>query len=152
MSGGGTDDLVRVACVDVEGDVALVAVDASSIHDVLENGTLRVRDLLVVNLQAADLRMITKPQNVANGSKVFRPTVGAGEHYDRADPGKLPAMALMQHPDEEPLQYEAALAMGDDGDVTLFGERDLIPGSQSLCNIVVVWDARRGEGQLRLLR
>ena len=83
----------------------------------LEHGALGVGDLPVEYLQVAGLGMVAEPEDVADGSEVFRPVIGAGEHHDRADPGELPAPPPVQHPGEEPLQDEATLAVGDERNV-----------------------------------
>ena len=69
LGGGGGDDIVGGAGVDVERDAALVVVDVGGADDPLEHGALGVRDLPVEYFQAAGLGMAAEPERPSDGSE-----------------------------------------------------------------------------------
>jgi hypothetical protein len=101
----------------VEWDRALVIVNVRGVGDMCQHSTLSVGNLLVQDLKAGGLRMTAVTQDMADGSKVLGSTIRAGKHYDRPDTGEFPPPALTDHPGQEPLQDEAALAVRHERDV-----------------------------------
>jgi len=87
LSGCSGDDLVGSAGIYVERNPALVVIDASGVDDALQHGPLGIRNLPVQYLQTPGLRVAAEPEDRADGSQIFRPGIGARQHYDRADPG-----------------------------------------------------------------
>ena len=70
LAGGGRNDIVGVAGVDMARDAALVVIYASGVHDPLEHDALGLHDLLVERLQAARLGMeVTRNLEIANDAR-----------------------------------------------------------------------------------
>jgi len=101
----------------VERYTALARIDTCCVDDALEHCPLRVGDLSVQYLQVAGLGMPTVSEDVTERPQIFRPAVGAGEHYDRANSRQFFSAPFVQHPNEKTLQDKSTLAVRDDRNI-----------------------------------
>ncbi len=117
MGGSSSDDPVGVAGVNVHRNAALMVVHAGCVDNPLEHGALGVSNPPIEYLEVSCLGVPTVSEDPADGSQVFGAAVRAGQHHDRPDTGKLPALTSLSIQARKRCANQAALAMCDDGDV-----------------------------------